>query len=190
MNERRLVEALKRKENWAYEVLYREFAPKIGSIAKSYLNTDDVDDVVQDVFMRIFKGIKKFRGDSKLSTWIYRIAVNVCKDYLQKYKKRNEFLTDFQETDNEDEVYIQPQANEDVLKEVWRSLSAEKVQKALEKLSPEDRLLIKLRDIDGMSYEEIASVLRKPLGTVKSRLHYARKRLGELLKEGEGVEGR
>lgn len=85
------MEALKKKENWAYELLYREFAPKIGSIAKSYLNTDDVDDVVQDVFVRIFKGIKKFRGDSKLSTWIYRIAVNVCKDYLQKYKKETNF---------------------------------------------------------------------------------------------------
>jgi RNA polymerase sigma-70 factor (ECF subfamily) len=188
LNEKKLVEALKKKENWAYELLYREFAPKIGSIAKSYLNTDDVDDVVQDVFVRIFKGIKKFRGDSKLSTWIYRIAVNVCKDYLQKYKKRNEFLTDFQESDNEDEIYIQPQARENVLEEVLRSITAEKVQEALEKLSPEDRLLIKLRDIDGLSYEEIASVLQKPVGTVKSRLHYARKRLGKLLKEGERVE--
>ena len=182
------MEALKKKENWAYELLYREFAPKIGSIAKSYLNTDDVDDVVQDVFVRIFKGIKKFRGDSKLSTWIYRIAVNVCKDYLQKYKRRNEFLTDFQESDSEDEIYIQPQARESVIEEVMRSITVEKVQKALEKLSPEDRLLIKLRDIDGLSYEEIASVLQKPVGTVKSRLHYARKRLGKLLKEGERVE--
>jgi RNA polymerase sigma-70 factor (ECF subfamily) len=71
---------------------------------------------------------------------------------------------------------------------VLRSITAERVQKALEKLSPEDRLLIKLRDIDGLSYEEIASVLQKPVGTVKSRLHYARKRLGNLLKEGETVE--
>jgi RNA polymerase sigma-70 factor (ECF subfamily) len=188
LNEKKLVEALKRKEDWAYEILYREFAPKIGSIAKSFLNTDDVDDVVQDVFLRIFKGIKKFRGDSKLSTWIYRIAVNVCKDYLQKYKKRNEFLTDFQEKDNEEEIYIQPEAKEDVFDEVLRSITAERVQKALEKLSPEDRLLIKLRDIDGLSYEEIASVLQKPVGTVKSRLHYARKRLGSLLKEGGTVE--
>lgn len=97
-------------------------------------------------------------------------------------------MTDFQEKDNEEEIYIQPEAKEDVFDEVLRSITAERVQKALEKLSPEDRLLIKLRDIDGLSYEEIASVLQKPVGTVKSRLHYARKRLGNLLKEGGTVE--
>ncbi len=183
MKERQLVEALKRGEKWAYEKLYNEFAPRIGSIAKSFLGVDDIDDVVQEVMIRVFKGIKKFRGDSQLSTWIHRITVNVCKDMLMKYKKRKEILTDFSE--NEEGPYYQPKAHEDVLRDTFNEITVEKVLKALENLSPEDRLLIKLRDIDEMSYEEISKIMGKPLGTVKSRLHYARKRLREILEEGE-----
>jgi len=184
LNEKLLIDALKKRQNWAYEVLYREYAPKIGSIAKSFLNSDDVDDVVQDVIIRVLKGIKKFRGDSKLSTWIYRITVNVCKDYLQRYKRRNEVFTDFQEGE-EDEYYLQPKSGEDILKDSLLEITAERVRMALEKLSPEDRLLIKLRDVDDLSYEEIANILQKPVGTIKSRLHYARQRLRKILEEGE-----
>ena len=183
MNEKQLVEALKRGEKWAYERLYNEYAPRIGSIAKSFLGVDDVDDVVQEVMIRIFKGIKKFRGDSQLSTWIHKITVNVCKDILMKYKKRKEILTDFSES--EEKPYHQPKALEDVFRDTFSEITVEKVLKAIEKLSPEDRLLIKLRDVDGLSYEEISKIIGKPLGTVKSRLHYARKRLREILEEGE-----
>jgi len=183
MNEKQLVEALKRGEKWAYEKLYSEYAPRIGSVAKSFLGADDVDDVVQEVMIRIFKGIKKFRGDSQLSTWIHKITVNVCKDMLMKYKKRREILTDFSE--NEEGPYYQPKAHEDVFRDTFNEITIEKVLKAIERLSPEDRLLIKLRDIDELSYEEISKIMGKPLGTVKSRLHYARKRLREILEEGE-----
>ncbi len=190
VDEEKFVRALKKGEEWAYERLYSEYAPRIGGIAKAYLGHDDVEDVVQEVMMRIFKGIKKFRGDSKLSTWIHRIAVNVCKDALERRKRMREVLTSFPEDDEDDEkLYVHPVSSSDVVEEALEEMEYERLVQAIEKLSEENRLLIKLRDIDGMSYEEIAKIMGKPVGTIKSRLHYARKKLRELVEGGkEGVE--
>jgi len=179
-DERKLVEGLKRKKMWAYEILYDRYAPLVGGIAKSYLGTDDVEDVIQEVFMRVYKGIKKFREDSALSTWIYRIAVNVCKDMISKYKQRRETLTDFEV----EEIFHGSHEGKEMLDSVVNDLTMEEIERAMNKLSEEDRLLIKFRDIDGMSYEDISNVMGKPIGTVKSRLHYARKRLKEILEKG------
>ncbi len=185
VDEERFVEALKSGEEWAYEKLYYEYAPRVGGIAKSFLGHDDVDDVVQEVMMRVYKGIKKFRGDSKLSTWIHRIAVNVCKDILEKRKRRKEVLTSFPEDDeNSGEFATHPISNSDVIEEAMEEISYERLLEKLSQLSEENRLLIKLRDIDGMSYEDIAKIMNKPVGTVKSRLHYARKKLRKLLEGG------
>lgn len=181
MRDEELIEGLRRGDEKAFKVLYREYAGKIGSIARSYLGSDDVDDVVQDVMLRIFKSIRKFKGDSKLSTWIYRIAVNVCKDYLAKYKRRSEVLTDFAE--DEEHPSQQPVSEFDTEESAVGELEYERIMRALEKLSPEDRLLIKMRDVDGLSYEEMSKILSKPIGSIKSSLHYARKRLKKLLEE-------
>ena len=181
MDEKKLIDGLKKKKVWAYEVLYDEYAPRLGSVVKSYLGYDDVEDVIQEVFIKVFKNVRKFRGDAKLSTWLYRIAVNVCKDTLVKRKRNNEFLTDFRES--EDKVAFEPPATTNVFREVMDEISFEELMSVVERLAEDDRLLIKLRDIDDLSYEEIADILGKPFGTVKSRLHYARKRLKELLEE-------
>ena len=181
MDEKKLLDGLKKKKVWAYEVLYDDYAPRLGSVIKSYLGFDDVEDVIQEVFIKVFKNVKKFRGDAKLSTWLYRIAVNVCKDTLAKRKRNNEFLTDFVES--EDKVTFEPPATTNVFGEVMDEISFEELMLVVAKLSEDDRLLIKLRDIDDLSYEEIADILEKPVGTVKSRLHYARKRLKEMLEE-------
>ncbi len=189
-DEKNFIEALKRGEEWAYERLYDEYAPRVGGIAKSYLGYDDVDDIVQEVMMRIFKGIKNFRGDSKLSTWIHRIAVNVCKDALNKRKKKKEVFTSFIEDDEEEGYSYVAFEDSSLVEEAIEEMNYNSIMKALEKLSPENRLLIKLRDIDGMSYEEIAKIIGKPVGTVKSRLHYARKKLKELVEGGGKDVGR
>ncbi|HEY8541437.1 MAG TPA: sigma-70 family RNA polymerase sigma factor [Pseudothermotoga sp.] len=181
MQDEELLRGLRRSEDWAYRWLYREYAGKIGSVARAYLGADDVDDVVQEVMLRIFKGVRKFKGDSKLSTWIYRIAINVCKDYLSKYKKRNEVLTDF--TEDEESTVLHPVSESDTILQATGEIEYEKIMDAIEKLSADDRLLIKLRDVDGLSYEEISQIVDKPIGSVKSSLHYARKRLKKLLEE-------
>ncbi len=183
MQDQEIIDGLRKRENWAFEILYRDYAGRIGSVAKAYLGSDDVDDVVQEVMIRVLKGIKKFKGDSKLSTWIYRITVNVCKDFLSRYKKRGEIFTDFSE--DEDMALPHPASDIDTSATAASEIEYEQILDALEKLPADDRLLIKLRDIDGLSYEEIAQILGKPVGSVKSSLHYARKRLRTLLEEAK-----
>ncbi|MDK2951312.1 MAG: hypothetical protein PWQ77_977 [Kosmotogales bacterium] len=181
MDEQKLIKGLKQKKIWAYEVLYDDYAPKLGSLVKSYLGTDDVEDVLQETFIKVFKNIKKFRGEAKLSTWLYRITINVCNDLISKRKKRNYFLVDFQE--DEEKPSLDPPAPNDVFREVMDDLSFEELTGLMEKLSSEDKLLINLRDIENFSYDEIAKMMDKPVGTIKSKLHYARKRLKDLLTE-------
>ncbi|MFN4189386.1 MAG: RNA polymerase sigma factor [Pseudothermotoga sp.] len=183
MQDEELLRGLRRGEDWAYRWLYEEFAGKIGSVAKAYLGADDVDDVVQEVMLRVFKGVRKFKGDSKLSTWVYRIAINVCKDYLSKYRRRNEVLTDF--TEDEEGSMPHPVSESDTSLQATGEIAYEKIMDAIERLSADDRLLIKLRDVDGLSYEEISQIVDKPVGSVKSSLHYARKRLKKLLEEAD-----
>ncbi|BBJ27311.1 RNA polymerase sigma factor [Athalassotoga saccharophila] len=191
MEEQKLIEGLKRSDSNAYSELYREYAEKIGGIARSYLGVDDVEDVVQEVFIKIYKNIKKFRGDSSLSTWVYRITVNVCKDMLGKKQRRREILTNFGEQEDEDTKNNIREPVDDSMPsdELMKTLSAEEISKAIDSLSKEDKLLINLREIEGMSYEQIAEIMDKPVGTVKSRLHYARERLKNILESKLGIEG-
>ncbi|KAF2955935.1 sigma-70 family RNA polymerase sigma factor [Marinitoga sp. 38H-ov] len=182
MNEKKLIERLKKKDTEAFEELYNQYAPKIYATLRKFVDQSEIEDALQEVFFKIFKGIHTFRGDSKLSTWIYQITINVGKDLIRK--KKNNLVENVDLTENYTEgIGIQPESDINVSKEVLDELQMEKINKIMERLSEEDRILIKLRDIDGFSYDEIAEKLNKPLGSVKSRLHYARKKLQKLLKE-------
>lgn len=176
----KFIKALQKKEIWAYEKLYIDYAGLVGGIVRGYLNFDDVDDVVQEVFIRVFKSVKKFKGDSSFGTWLYRITVNVCKDFLKRYSKRSETLSDF-ESDEETIYENTPRGN--VEEEVYRELDIESFKKVLDSMNEEDRLFITLRDIEGLDYEEISRIVEKPIGTVKSRIHYARKKLKIMLEK-------
>jgi RNA polymerase sigma-70 factor (ECF subfamily) len=190
LEEKKLIEGLKRSDSLAYNELYSEYVEKIGGIARSYLGVDDVEDVIQEVFIKVYKNIKKFRGESSLSTWIYRITINVCKDMLGKKHRRKEILTSFGEEDDDEKNIIREPADElQPSDELMKMLSAEEISKAIDSLSKEDRLLINLREIEGMSYDQISEIMDKPVGTVKSRLHYARERLKGILEESLGIEG-
>jgi len=182
LNEKKLIERLKQKDREAFEELYNQYAPKIYFTLKRFVDQGEIEDALQEVFLKIFKGIHNFRGDAKLSTWIYQITINVGKDYIRKKKKNPVENIDLTENYTEG-IGIQPEANVNVSNEVLDELEMEKIKNIMEKLSEEDRLLIKLRDIDGLSYDEIAKKLNKPLGSIKSRLHYARKKFQKLLKE-------
>jgi RNA polymerase sigma-70 factor (ECF subfamily) len=176
--ESELIRALREKKTWAYERLYDQYAGLIGSIAKSYLNSDDVEDVIQEAFLRVYKSIKNFKGDSSFTTWLYRIAVNVCKDQLKRYAKRSETMTNFED---EDSSISEPAGDQNVELSAEKELDAEDVNSILRRLSEDDQELIRLRDVQDLDYEEISEIVDKPLGTVKSRIHYARKRLKKLL---------
>ena len=184
-NEIEFIKALKRGEEWAFRKLYREYAPKIGAFARTYFGTDDIDDVIQEVMMRVYKGIKKFKGNSSLSTWIYKITMNVCNTLYEKNKKKNEKIFSVQNDEEENDIEI-VDTEKNVQKQVQQELLYERIMEIIEQLPEKERLLIKLRDIDGLPYSEIAEILEIPEGTVKSRLHSAREKLKKLLKE-EGL---
>ncbi|MCX7654187.1 MAG: RNA polymerase sigma factor [Fervidobacterium sp.] len=176
------IKALSKGDEEAYRYLYKTYAPKIGALVKSYLGTDDIDDVIQEVFLRIYKNIKKFRGESKLSTWIYRITVNVCNNVYKKLKSKG-IIMDITESNESDEYTYQFPTEEDVKKNVADEILYEKLRKTLDTLNPEDRALLFMKEIDGLTYEEIGNILKKPEGTVKSRLHYIKEKIRKALEE-------
>lgn len=133
-------------------------------------DTEYVDDISQDVFISVYHKIKEFRFESKFTTWLYRITVNKCRDYLRKKKVRSIFVP-IGDTDREyptgshSENYDIPQL----------------VQNAIAKLPEKLRVPLVLRDIDGLSYKEIADQLGTEVGTIKSRIFRARENLKFLL---------
>jgi RNA polymerase sigma-70 factor, ECF subfamily len=156
------------------------------SIAYGYVhNYDDAQDMVQEAFVRSYKGLNRFEPGSSFSAWFGRIVVNVCIDHYRKQKKRTSV--------EYDDSYIRRDAiNEHSFVGTTRDLEPhhrseqeelrEALDLAINKLSEKHRTIIILREIDDLSYEEIAEVIQCSLGTVMSRLHHARKNLQEALR--------
>jgi RNA polymerase sigma-70 factor (ECF subfamily) len=133
----------------------------------------DAQDAAQEVFLKAYRGLKGFRPDVSLYTWLYRIAVNTCLDYKRKSRReafRNAPLTEDLPSDASfpEQLYESAEIHDSI-------------QLALQKLPEKLKIAIVLREMEGLSYEEIAEVLRTPLGTVKSRISRAREQLRRLL---------
>jgi len=133
-------------------------------------NGNTIDDIAQEVFLTVYKNLKSFRFQSQFTTWLYRITVNKCKDHLRKVKIRN--IISFFKEDEEEPGYNISYENIN---------TAEIVQKAIEKLPEKLRLPLLLKDIQGLSYQEIAEIAKCELGTVKSRIFRAREGLKNIL---------
>lgn len=133
-------------------------------------DTDNVDDISQDVFINVFHKLKDFRYESKFTTWLYRITVNKCRDYLRKKKVRSIFVPI---KDNEHEPAIKGHSENPDLPAL--------VQKGIAKLPDKLRIPLIFRDIDGLSYKEIADKLDCEVGTIKSRIFRARESLKFIL---------
>ncbi|MDC0684039.1 sigma-70 family RNA polymerase sigma factor [Sorangium atrum] len=157
---------------------------------------DEAEDVSQEVFVQVFKAIDQFRGESKLSTWIYRIAVNLCKNRTKYLSRRHAGAQDDVDAMAErvplsaaKGVSVGDVSRPDELVEGMQLEAV--VKRAIGQLDPEFREALILRDVEDMSYEEIASVTGLPDGTVKSRIHRARGQLRALVEKmmGEKVRG-
>jgi RNA polymerase sigma-70 factor (ECF subfamily) len=156
---------------------------------------DEAEDLAQEVFVQVFKAIDQFRGDSKLSTWIYRIAVNLCKNRSKYLSRRHAG-----EQDDVDAMAERASFNSakgvsvaDVSRpdELVEGMQLEViVKRAIAVLEPEFREVLVLRDVEDLSYEEIASVTGLPDGTVKSRIHRARAQLKALVEKAIGEKVR
>lgn len=155
-----------------FRTLVQRHKEKVRNIIYLTLNnSDSVDDITQEVFITVFKNLRKFRFESQFSTWLYRVTINKCKDHLRKVKVRNIF-TPVKEDEREHGYTTDPEKFDLV----------EIVDKAIKELPDKLRIPLCLKDIEGLSYQEIADTVQCEIGTVKSRIFRAREGLRELLK--------
>ena len=145
----------------ASRVVYRMLGP-----------SPEVEDVVQDVFLHVYRSLHTFRGDSRFSTWLYRLAVNVTRMHLRRRKSRPRFAdVDVPETPSEDQRILDPG------EEVDQRMRIRALYEVLDTLSEKKREVLVLHDFDGVAAKEIAETLSIPVLTVRTRLFYARKEL-------------
>ena len=162
----------------AFEDLVTEHEKGVYAIAQRMTgNAEDAADMTQETFIKAYNSLSSFRGDSKFSVWLYRIATNVCLDFLRSRSRKPTVSLSVEDDDGEEvelDIADESQSPERLLE---RGLTRDAVRRGLNALSPEYRQILLLREIQGLSYEEIADVLTLEVGTVKSRIFRARKRL-------------
>lgn len=175
-----LVERLKRRDEAAFNELVRLYQGKVFTLVHRMLgDRAEAEDLAQEVFVTVFKSIDGFRGDSKLSTWLYRVATNHCKNRIKYLGRRargsKEELTELSERGALESATMTTSARIERPDQALEGRQLERiVQEALAGLDTEHRELVVLRDVENMSYEEIQKITGLPEGTVKSRLHRAR----------------
>lgn len=179
MDDKHILVRAKRGELDAFEELVRRYEKRVYAVAlRSSGSPEDAADIVQEVFLRAWRSIESFRGDSGFSTWLFRITMNLCVDFARHKQAQPQTQSIVDEEENERQVPDTAPTPEEHLenRELGRELAA-----ALEEISEEHRRIVLLRDVSGMSYTEIADVLEISEGTVKSRLSRARIALRKVL---------
>jgi len=174
MEERELVRLAQQGSEDAFEALVTKYQPKVFSMAMSFTRNREVaDDVAQDVFLKAYLALPKFHAKSEFGTWLYRIAVNHIKDVLRKKGRAREIPLD----DVREIALADSGAEEKAEMEKEEAARRGLVHKFVAGLPEKYRVILTLRDIQGMPYDQIAAVLHLSPGTVDSRLHRARKML-------------
>lgn len=183
-DESRLVSLLKQGDEDAFSILVRQYQGRLFGIAYSItLEREESLDIVQDVFFKVWKNIRNFRGDASLSTWLRRITVNECLNWQRRWKRR--FRRHHQPLERDDAGDYPELGTEDYQPEkLYQQKELEQILWEKMEALPEDaRTVLVLKEVEGLSYDEIADTLHIKRGTVSSRLFYARKKLKEMLKE-------
>ena len=155
----------------AFEEIYKVFSSTVYSVALGVTrDSRDAEEAAQDVFIKVFKGLKRFNFNSSLGTWIYRITINTAINIYRSGRRHK--ILGMMDYDKIKDSVPDPR---DVSKErIERNHAAETLDSIMRKLSPEHRLCITLREIEDLNYKEMADILRVPLNTVRSRLKRAR----------------
>ena len=182
LREKQLIRKLKRHDEAAFNEIVKRYQVKVFNMVLRMMGDPaEAEEVAQEVFITIFRSIDRFRGDSKFTTWLYRVTINHCKNRL-KYLGRRGFHRSSSIDDMPERDYgALMKRSVDQADQILIGYEMEQiVKRAITELDEEFRLLIVLRDIQGMPYGEIAKITNLPDGTVKSRLHRAR----ILLKQG------
>ncbi|HLU77199.1 MAG TPA: RNA polymerase sigma factor RpoE [Burkholderiales bacterium] len=188
MNDReidqRLVERAQAGDKQAFDLLVTKYQRKLGRLLSRFIRDPaEVEDVAQEAFVKAYRALPSFRGDSAFYTWLYRIGINTAKNYLVAMGRRAPTTTEYDSEEAESfedgEQLRDINTPESMLmtKEI-----GETVNRAMEELPEDLRTAITLREIEGLSYEEIASIMNCPIGTVRSRIFRAREAIAAKLR--------
>ena len=182
--DQQLVERAQRGDKRAFELLVEKYQRKLARLLSRLIrDPGEVEDVTQEAFIKAYRALPSFRGDSAFYSWLYRIGINTAKNYLVAMGRRAPTTTEFDSEDAEnfedgDQLRdVNTPENELMSKQI-----AQTVNDTMEALPEELRTAIVLREIDGLSYEEIATVMNCPIGTVRSRIFRARETIAERLR--------
>ncbi|MBS9432668.1 RNA polymerase sigma factor RpoE [Photorhabdus hainanensis] len=179
LTDQMLVERVRTGDQKAFNLLVVRYQHKVASLLSRYIPQGDVPDVAQETFIKAYRALASFRGDSAFYTWLYRIAVNTAKNYLTAQGRRPpssdldasdaenyEISNGLKEISNPENLML----SEELRQVVFRTIES----------LPEDlRIAITLRELDGLSYEEIATIMNCPVGTVRSRIFRAREAIDD-----------
>jgi RNA polymerase sigma-70 factor (ECF subfamily) len=188
--DQQLVERAQRGDKRAFELLVLKYQRKLGRLLSRFVrDAAEVEDVTQEAFIKAYRALPSFRGESAFYTWLYRIGINTAKNYLVALGRRAPTTTGF---DNEEaegfEDAEQLRDSSTPESELEGKEIAATVNHAMDALPPDLRTAITLREIEGLSYEEIASVMNCPVGTVRSRIFRARDAIAAELRPLLGTE--
>ena len=182
--DRQLVERAQRGDKHAFELLVEKYQRKLGRLLARFIRDPaEVEDVTQEAFIKAYRALPAFRGDSAFYTWLYRIGINTAKNYLMALGRRAPTSTEVEAEDAEG--YEEGEQLRDINTPESMLLSkeiAQTVNATIEQLPEELRAAIQLREIEGMSYEDIARIMDCPIGTVRSRIFRAREAIAERLR--------
>lgn len=177
-----LIEACVRGEHAAFRVLYQKYQHKVRSTLYQLCGSSLLDDLVQEVFLRVWKGLSTLRHREYFSTWLYRITWNVATDQRQSFAQQHSLRSQLQTHERGDSSHSDRVTNDLILLH-YQDL----VQRGLTQLSLDHRSVIVLHDLEDLPQKEVAEILGIPVGTVKSRLFHARAAMRQFL-EREGVQ--
>ena len=182
--DRVLVERAQQGDKHAFELLVSKYQRKLSRLLSRFIrDAGEVEDVAQEAFIKAYRALPSFRGDSAFYTWLYRIGINTAKNYLVAMGRRAPTATEFDSEEAEgfddgDQLRdINTPENVMMSKQI-----ATTVNETMERLPEELRTAITLREIEGLSYEEIATIMNCPIGTVRSRIFRAREAIAEKLR--------
>jgi RNA polymerase sigma-70 factor (ECF subfamily) len=178
-DETKLISRCQEGDQEALKQIFDLYHNKVYRVAYGVLrHREEALDIVQEVFIKLFRSIRDFKRESRLSTYLYRMTVNTAIDHLRKMGKARVSSLDEEEAIQPAE---EPERRPDRIF-LYKELEG-KVNEALNKLPVDQRTAMVLREVEGLSYQEIAETMKSSIGTVMSRLHYGRKRMQELLKD-------
>ena len=182
-NDKELVKKAQKGDKVAFDALVTKYQFKVVNLVTRFVkDVDEAQDVAQEAFIKAYRGLANFRGDSAFYTWLYRIAINSAKNYIVSQSRKSPTYA----VDIDDAEHMETAA---ALKEIGtpegKLLTSEienTVYKAIKELPEDLKTAITLRELEGMTYEEIANVMECPIGTVRSRIFRARETIDKHLK--------